>query len=157
MTPGSRCSTGPPRLACSPPTGTAITRCTPPYPGTCGAYSQSTTGRRTARRPHAIRAWTTAIRDLGDYYHDHYGAGHADVIGNLEAEEANLLRARQLAIEHHWPELVIGPMQGLRALYQHTGRAIEWRRLVAELTPVFTDPATGGPRPRPRRRLGHLR
>jgi len=32
-------------------------------------------------------------------------------------------------------------------LYQHTGRAVEWRRLVAELVPVFTDPATGGPYP----------
>ena len=38
-------------------------------------------------------------------------------------------------------------MQGLRALYGHTGRAIEWRRLVDELIPVLTDPATGGPRP----------
>ena len=38
-------------------------------------------------------------------------------------------------------------MQGLRVLYEHTGRAIEWRRLVDELVPEFTDPATGGPRP----------
>ena len=38
-------------------------------------------------------------------------------------------------------------MQGLDALYEHTGRSIEWRRLVDELIPEFTDPATGGPRP----------
>ena len=38
-------------------------------------------------------------------------------------------------------------MQGLDTLYDHTGRAVEWRRLVEELVPEFTDPATGGPRP----------
>ena len=62
-------------------------------------------------------------------------------------EEANLLHARRLALTHGWHDLVIGPMQGLRVLYEHTGRAVEWRRLVDELVPEFTDPATGGPRP----------
>jgi hypothetical protein len=38
-------------------------------------------------------------------------------------------------------------MQGLRVLYEHTGRAVEWRRLVEELIPELTDPATGGPLP----------
>jgi tetratricopeptide (TPR) repeat protein len=95
----------------------------------------------------AIRAWTTATRDLGNYYHRQYRTGHTDVIGSLSAEEANLLRARHLALTRHWYDLVIGPMQGLRALYGHTGRAVEWRRLVEELIPVFADPATGGPRP----------
>jgi tetratricopeptide (TPR) repeat protein len=96
---------------------------------------------------HATHAWTQAIRGLGDHYHRKYDEGHTGVIGVLGLEEANLLRAEQLAIDHHWPDLVIGPMQGLRTLYQHTGRTIEWRRLVTELTPVLTDPATGGPRP----------
>lgn len=67
--------------------------------------------------------------------------------GALSAEEANLLRARQLALARGWHDLVIGPMQGLRVLYDHTGRAVEWRRLVDELVPEFTDPATGGPQP----------
>jgi tetratricopeptide (TPR) repeat protein len=95
----------------------------------------------------ATRAWTQAIRDLGDYYAREYIAGHAQVIGALDAEEANLLRARHLALTHDWPDLVIGSLQGLQALYQHTGRAIEWRRLVDELVPVFTDPATNRPQP----------
>jgi hypothetical protein len=38
-----------------------------------------------------------------------------------------------------------GALEGLRALYGHTGRAIEWQRLVDELVPEFTDPASGGP------------
>jgi tetratricopeptide (TPR) repeat protein len=38
-------------------------------------------------------------------------------------------------------------MQGLRSLYEHTGRAVEWRRLVGELTFDLTDPATGSPLP----------
>ena len=69
------------------------------------------------------------------------------MIGVLGAEEANLLHARRLALTHGWHDQIIGAMQGLRALYDHTGRAIEWRRLVAELVPEFTDPATGGPHP----------
>jgi tetratricopeptide (TPR) repeat protein len=42
---------------------------------------------------------------------------------------------------------VIGPMQGLRTLYGHTGRRVEWARLVEELVPDLVDPATEGPRP----------
>jgi hypothetical protein len=38
-------------------------------------------------------------------------------------------------------------MQGLRVLYDHTGRRSEWRQLVAEIVPTFVDLATGGPLP----------
>ena len=96
---------------------------------------------------HATRAWTTATSSLGNYYHHQYGQGHTEVTGVLGAEEANLLHARRLALTHGWHDLIIGPMQGLRILYEHTGRTIEWRRLVDELIPELTDPATGGPRP----------
>ena len=67
--------------------------------------------------------------------------------GVLGAEEANLLHARRLALTHGWHDQIIAAMQGLYSLYDHTGRAIEWRRLVAELVPEFTDPDTGGPHP----------
>ena len=94
----------------------------------------------------AIRAWTTATADLGNYYFSQYLGGH-EVIGALGAEEANLLRAGQLALIYDWYVLVIGPMQGLRALYERTGRVVEWRRLVDELIPVLTEMTTGGPLP----------
>jgi tetratricopeptide (TPR) repeat protein len=96
---------------------------------------------------HAARIWAEAISELADYCHREYAGGDAEVLDVLRAEEANLLRARQLALGHGWPDLLIGLMQGLRALYGETGRAVEWRRLVAELVPEFTDPATGGARP----------
>lgn len=95
----------------------------------------------------AIQAWTAAIGRFGSYWHDQYGEGHAEVIGVLGGEEDNLLRARQLARQNGWWDLVIGPMQGLRNLYQHAGRAVEWRRLVAELTPDLANPETDGPLP----------
>jgi tetratricopeptide (TPR) repeat protein len=95
---------------------------------------------------HALHAWTGAISDLSDYYSDQYGQGHTEVIGVLGMEEANLLAARRHALDHQWHDLIMGPMQGLDTLYDHTGRAVEWRRLVHELIPVLTDPA-GGPRP----------
>jgi tetratricopeptide (TPR) repeat protein len=96
----------------------------------------------------AIHAWATAVSFSGYDYHQRYeGGGHAAVINVLGAEEANLLRARQLAIEHGWQDLLLGSMQGLEVLYGQTGRAAEWRRLVDELVPVLADPVTGGPHP----------
>ena len=40
-----------------------------------------------------------------------------------------------------------GCLQGLRVLYERTGRDGEWARLVDQITPDFIDPATGGPLP----------
>ena len=96
---------------------------------------------------HATHAWTSAIGGLGDYWHGQYGQGHTNAIDLLGAEEDNLLRARHLARQNGWWDLAIGAMQGLRALYEHTGRTVEWRRLVSELTPDLTDPATDSPLP----------
>jgi tetratricopeptide (TPR) repeat protein len=93
------------------------------------------------------RAYTAAIANLGNAYHSQYEEGHREVIGVLRAEEANLLHARRLARSHGWWGLVLGPMQGLRALYEHTGRNVEWMRLVDELIPDLADPATDGPLP----------
>ena len=96
---------------------------------------------------HAARAWTTATSTSATTTTTSTSEGHTEVTGVLEAEEANLLHARRLALTHHWHDLIIGAMQGLHILYEHTGRAIEWRRLVDELVPELTDPDTGGPRP----------
>ena len=85
--------------------------------------------------------------ELGDYYHNQYDDGNRDVIATLEAEEANLLHARSLARAHGWWHRVISTMQGLRLLYDHTGRRAEWAALVKQITPDFVDPATDGPLP----------
>jgi tetratricopeptide (TPR) repeat protein len=95
----------------------------------------------------ALHAWTDAEANLGNNYYTQYERGDAEVIGAVRAEEDNLLRARQLARQHGWWDLVIGAMQGLRGLYGHTGRNVEWRRLVDEIIPDLTDPVTDGPRP----------
>ncbi len=95
----------------------------------------------------ALRAWVEAVGGLGSYYHNQYERGYREVIGALEAEEANLLHARRLAREHGWWPRVISAMQGLRQLYDHTGRRAEWQRLVEEIAPDFVDPASGGPLP----------
>ena len=95
----------------------------------------------------ATRAFVEAMGTLGNYYHDQYIDGNRDVIGALEAEEANLLHARRLARANGWWGRVIDTMQGLRVLYDHTGRRGEWQRLVEEIVPDFVDPATDGPLP----------
>jgi tetratricopeptide (TPR) repeat protein len=95
----------------------------------------------------ATRAFVEAMGKLGNYYTHEYGQGNRDVIAALTAEEANLLHARQLARRHGWWRRVISTMQGLRTLYDHTGRRAEWARLVDEIVPDFVDPATNGPLP----------
>ncbi|MGA2074532.1 MAG: tetratricopeptide repeat protein [Terriglobia bacterium] len=95
----------------------------------------------------AIRAYVEAIGGLGSYYHNAYGDGRRDVIGALQAEEANLLRARELARSHGWWRRAISTMQGLDDLYDHTGRRAEWARLVEEIVPDFVDPGSDGPLP----------
>jgi tetratricopeptide (TPR) repeat protein len=95
----------------------------------------------------ATRAFAEEISSLGDYYHDRYGEGQAEVIGVLRAEEANLLQARALARAHGWWDALTSTMQGLRILYMHTSRRAEWARLVEEIVPDFVDPVSDGPLP----------
>ena len=85
--------------------------------------------------------------ELGNYYHDQYGAGNRNVLAVLRAEEANLLHARRLARVHGWWDPVTSAMQGLQHLYAHTGRRAEWKRLVEEIVPDFVDPENDGPLP----------
>ncbi len=94
----------------------------------------------------AARAFVEAMGELGNYYAAEYAHGNRDVIGALTAEEANLLHARRMAKESGNWRGVISTMQGLRQLYGHTGRRVEWARLVNEIVPDFVDPATDGPR-----------
>ncbi len=94
----------------------------------------------------ADRAYVEAMGALGDYYHHQYEGGNRDMIAQLHAEEANLLHARRLALQHEWyGGAIIGVMQGLRSLYAHTGRHTEWRALVDKIVPVFVDPTSDGP------------
>jgi tetratricopeptide (TPR) repeat protein len=88
-----------------------------------------------------------AIGSLGNYYFGQYEGGQREVVGALRAEEANLLQARALARAHGWWHALMGPMQGLRVLYDHTGRRAERARLVEEVVPELVDPVTDGPLP----------
>jgi tetratricopeptide (TPR) repeat protein len=96
----------------------------------------------------AARAYTAAIGALGNYCNGQAEAGHSvEVVPVLAAEEANLRHALDLGRAAGLWRAAAGCLQGLRVLYERTGRDGEWARLVAAVTPEFTDPATGGPRP----------
>ncbi len=95
----------------------------------------------------ARRTYAEAMGELGNYYHHEFGEGKRGVIRMLEAEEYNLLHARQLARTHGWWGIVISAMQGLQMLYDVTGRRADWRRLVNEIVPDFVDPRTNAPIP----------
>jgi tetratricopeptide (TPR) repeat protein len=93
----------------------------------------------------AVRAFVEAMGQLGNYYFGQYARGSRNVLAALQAEEANLLHARQLARTHSWLDSVIRAMQGLSQLYAHTGRRAEWKRLVEEIVPAFVDPESDRP------------
>ena len=93
----------------------------------------------------AARAYAKVIGIWGSYYLRQAASGlDVQVVGLLRAEEGNLLHALDLARSEQLWEAAIGCLQGLSVLYQRTGRDSEWARLVADVTPDFTDPATGG-------------
>lgn len=94
-----------------------------------------------------VKAFVEAMGELGNLYFEQYEGGNRDVVAALRAEEENLLHARRLARSHGWWPRVVGVMQGLRALYGHTGRRAEWKKLVEEIVPDFIDPGSGGPLP----------
>ena len=123
-------------------------RSTPPCPGTSPPCTPKPTGRPPAPPPsQAARAYTHTLARLGSYYHDQDADGTGDPVPALRAEEANLLHALALARAAQHGADALGCLQGLRVLYQRTGRDGEWARLVEQVTPEFIDPATGGPLP----------
>jgi tetratricopeptide (TPR) repeat protein len=95
----------------------------------------------------ASRAYVEAIGVLGNYSNNQYDEGNRDLVILLNLEEANLLYARQLARTNGWWLALMKTVQGLRTLYEHTGRRLEWARLVEEIVPHFVEPATDGSLP----------
>ncbi len=85
----------------------------------------------------ALRAFVESMGELSNYYHAQYEYGNREVIAPLRAEEPNLLHARTLARKYGWYGRIISTMQGLDTLYAHTGRRLEWKRLVEEILPDF--------------------
>jgi hypothetical protein len=74
-----------------------------------------------------------------------YHAGDRDVIDLMYLEEANRLHAWKLAQAHSWWDDSVDSTQILLVFYEHTGRIVEWIRLVDEVMPHFVDPTTNGP------------
>ncbi|HXG24454.1 MAG TPA: hypothetical protein VNJ09_07875, partial [Chthonomonadales bacterium] len=109
------------------------------YPKEVPALDENATEDRSLNPDywHATRAYVEAMGELGNYYFNQYEEGSRGVIAPLRAEESNLLHARSLARRHGWYWRITSTMQGLRQLYDHTGRYAEWKRLVEEIVPDF--------------------
>ncbi|MEQ9356376.1 CHAT domain-containing protein [Coleofasciculus chthonoplastes] len=95
----------------------------------------------------ASHAYVEAIGVLANYSNNQYDGGNRDLVILLNLEEANLLYARKLAQTNSWWLALMKTVQGLRTLYEHTGRRLEWARLVEELVPHFVEPSTDGSLP----------
>ena len=91
-----------------------------------------------------IFAFIKAICNLGYNYFEQYKLGHQEVL-DLNNDEANLLYARQLAIDYELRSEIIYLMLGLEVFYYDKGQRLEWARLVEEILPLYIDLSTDHP------------
>jgi hypothetical protein len=95
----------------------------------------------------ARRAFVEAMAGLGDIIANQNNIGNRSIVSTAAAQEDNLLAAWRLARAQGRASAIIGTMQGLRDLYDDTGRSAAWRRLVEAVVPEFVDSATDSARP----------
>jgi tetratricopeptide (TPR) repeat protein len=94
------------------------------------------------------RAYARAYATVSDCYFTEVEQGRAaDVLPSLRTEEANLRHALHLARTRHLPRAALSCAQGLRHLYDLTGRTTEWASLVADIEGDHIDLGTDRPRP----------
>ena len=93
------------------------------------------------------RAFVEAMGALGAFLSGQVNEGNEAVGRALRDEEANLLHAVELARRYGWRNSLIGPLLGLEALYQFSGRTGEWARLVQGIVPEYVDLTDDGPSP----------
>jgi tetratricopeptide (TPR) repeat protein len=74
------------------------------------------------------------------------GAQREQSLKWMRSEEANLLHAWRLGLEHGWRDDLHLPLFGLVRLYEHEGRRREWAALVDRTETAVTD-GTGNPLP----------
>jgi tetratricopeptide (TPR) repeat protein len=90
----------------------------------------------------ATQAYARSIGALGSYYQGQFAQGNRECLQVLKLQEANLLHAHRLGIENKWLDAIIGAAQGLRTLYENSGRNAEWAPIVSATVPLFVDLTT---------------
>jgi tetratricopeptide (TPR) repeat protein len=107
-------------------------------------YPEAPTASGATTRFEATRGFVEAMGEVGHYYAAKYDSGSRELIGVLAAEEANLLHAMGLALKNDWWKALTKILLGLNTLYNHTGRKVEWARVINDAVPLFVDPNTQG-------------
>lgn len=105
-------------------------------------------GRPTpAGEERTVRAFVGAMGQFGHSMSDALEDGEYGFITRLQWNESNLRQACRLARQRSWWTEVVGPVRGLGALYEGSGRTGVWQELTDELSPDCLDPGTRGPLP----------
>jgi tetratricopeptide (TPR) repeat protein len=91
------------------------------------------------------RAFAAAIGIRGEIFYNAWAYGSREVLTAMMAEQDNFLAAFHLARTYGWWDTVLCAMQGLRHLYNETGRGAAWRRLVDDVLPELVDLKSDGP------------
>ena len=111
-------------------------------------YPEATlTKKNFDTRSQATAAFVEVIAKVAGEGYRHFRNSNPNAVQWMAVYETNLLHAREVALAHGWWDALVTVMQGIGALYQPTGRWVEWSTLVNEVVPHFTEPTTDGPLP----------
>ncbi len=83
----------------------------------------------------AKKAFAVVLHQFADHCFREYENGNTDTTADLDAFEANLLFAIDLARQNEWWDLAAGPVRGLGTLYQAGGRIARLKDLVDRFHP----------------------
>ncbi len=112
---------------------------------------QMTLSTLLARKMDAVKcvkkSFGVVLNQFADRCFRESESGNSDTIADLDAFEANLLFAIDLARENEWWDLAAGPVRGLGALYQGTGRIARLKDMVDRFYPHCADKSSREPLP----------
>ena len=99
------------------------------------------------KRKLAVRSFVEELSRLGSRAAQRVEQGDREAIGELAAEESNLLQAIELARQLDWWGMIAGCVEGLGALYESAGRIAEWESRMEGLRSDCVDKSSQGALP----------
>ena len=95
----------------------------------------------------AVRSFVEELNRLGSRAARSAEQGDGEAVGELAAEESNLLQAIELARQLDWRAMITGCVEGLGALYESAGRIAEWEHRMEGLRSDCVDKSGQGALP----------
>ena len=95
----------------------------------------------------AVRSFVEELSRFGGRAAQRVEQGDLEAVGQLAAEESNLLQAIELGRQLDWWDRITGCVEGLGALYENAERIAEWEYRIEELRSDCVDESSQGALP----------